>query len=485
MMTLNLEIKNLLNRCKIVDVTSNSKDAKKGVAFVAIRGGSFNGNDFIEQAIKQGSNLIFTDDINSHEKYKNHTNIELVDNSRKILAKLSCYLYSKSPNQLFAVTGTNGKSSVVHYLGQFLSLLGLDVASIGTLGVLIYKQNNDIEILRNDGLTTENPVLFNKELGLLKEKGVEFCAIEASSIGIDQYRLYGRTYNVVAFTSFSIDHLDYHGNMDEYLSVKLKLFSEYQDKDSVAVVNCDIEKFPQISTFLKKIQRKMLTVGRNGDFKIKSLETTQELQKFELNYLDNKYKLETNIMGGFQVYNIVMAIAILFSSGIKLEDLITLVPKLTAPAGRLERVSLSGIGSSIYVDYSHTPDSLEKSLKELRYLADKAHGKLITVFGCGGDRDTTKRPLMGEVASKYAGIVIITDDNPRSEDPASIRKQVMVSCANALEIASRREAIAYGIKQMKEGDIMLIAGKGHENYQIYGDTTIEFSDKEVAKKLLE
>ncbi len=481
---LSLHIINLLKTCGIFDVTSDSKEAKKGVAFVAIRGALFDGNHFIESAVIQGSNLIFTDNIDIYSMYKDKMHIELVDNSRKILAALSCYLYYKSPNRLFAVTGTNGKSSVVHYLGQFLSLLGLNSASIGTIGVLLYKQNGDIDVLRESGLTTENAVLFNKELWQLKENGIEYCAIEASSIGIDQYRLYGRVYEVAGFTSFSVDHLDYHKNMDEYLAVKLRLFSEYQNEDSIAVINSDMDEFPHISGFLRKVGRKILTIGENGDFKIEMQESAYEGQRFCLSYDSKKYDVETSIIGRFQVYNIVMAIAMLSCIDIKLDCLVDLVHKLSAPLGRLERVSESGKGASIYVDYSHTPDSLEKALQELRHSADKGQGKLIVIFGCGGDRDATKRPLMGGIASKYADLVIVTDDNPRSEYPSDIRKQIMVGCKNAVEISSRKEAIAYGINNMQTGDLILIAGKGHENYQIYRNKIIEFSDKKVTKDLL-
>jgi UDP-N-acetylmuramoyl-L-alanyl-D-glutamate--2,6-diaminopimelate ligase len=404
-----------------------------------------------------------------------------VAQSRKAYAEICCYLSPEAPANLLAVTGSSGKTSTVHYLAQFISSLGTKVATIGTFGIRIYHQNK-IEFLGDTGLNTPDSKIFNETLSKLKKMGIEYCAMEASSGGLDQYRIYGRKFKACGFTSFSQDHLDYHGTMENYLNAKLMLFDEYMEDDSYAVINSDMKEISQISDRIKKNRKNYVTVGSKGDCKVRIVDTSSKVgQVFEIEYDGKKYETSTKIIGAFQVWNMVIAILMLEKIGFKVEDLLSIVPTLKAAEGRLERVDDSDICSRVFVDYSHKPDALEKALIELKSIADK---RLIVVFGCGGDRDKSKRPIMGAIAAKYADLVIVTDDNPRHEVPAQIRSEVLVGCPDATEIGDRREAIKYGIDNLKEGDLLLIAGKGHEDYQIIGDEFISFCDKNVALEII-
>ncbi len=482
-MKLRMKYKKLLTQHKISDVTSNSKEIKIGSAFVAIKGGEFDGNDFIEDVIRAGVNLIFTERDDLIEKYKDIIPVIYTDNPRKTLSSIATELVGKVPSNLIAVTGTNGKTSTVHHIAQLLSCMGHKAATIGTLGVNLYHDVNNIELSENTGLTTAGSTEFNKQLAILKEKGVDYCIIEASSIGLEQYRLYGRKFKVAGFTSFSRDHIDYHKTMDDYLKAKLLLFSDYLEDEAMAVINSDMQEYDKIAHYLDGIKKNYVSAGSHGDFQVKLLPGNVDEQEFNLLYKDASYRLKTNILGNFQVSNIALAVAMLCSIGYGIGQILPYIPDLTSPPGRLERVSNKGWGASVFIDYAHTPDALENVLKELKEISLLQKGKVLVVFGCGGDRDKGKRKLMGEVASKYADIIIITDDNPRSEPPEVIRREILEGAIRAIEIAGRREAIKYAIDNMKKEDVILIAGKGHEDYQIIGNMTCKFSDKETAKEI--
>jgi len=471
----------ILKKYSITSVSCDSNKVGNGTVFVAIKGQKHNGNDYIDQALAKGASLVITDDAEIHKKYKDLQPVFHVEQSRKTYAEICCYLSPEAPANLLAVTGSSGKTSTVHYLAQFISSLGTKVATIGTFGIRIYHQNK-IEFLGDTGLNTPDSKIFNETLSKLKKMGIEYCAMEASSGGLDQYRIYGRKFKACGFTSFSQDHLDYHGTMENYLNAKLKLFEDYMEDGAYAVINSDMKEIGQISDRINKNRKNYITVGSKGDCKIRIVDTTSNYgQRFELDYGGKKYATSTKIIGAFQVWNMVIAILMLEKIGFKVEDLISIVPTLKAAEGRLERVDDSDIGSRIFVDYSHKPDALEKALIELKSIADK---RLILVFGCGGDRDKSKRPIMGAIAAKYADLVIVTDDNPRYEVPAQIRAEVLAGCLGATEIGDRREAIAYGINCLKDGDLLLIAGKGHEDYQIVGDEIFPFCDKKVALKII-
>jgi UDP-N-acetylmuramoyl-L-alanyl-D-glutamate--2,6-diaminopimelate ligase len=478
-----MNIQNLIKTYKIIGVTSNSKEVRKNFAFVAIKGEKFDGNNYITQAIDNGACLIITESDEFFKKYNNKCKIIKVENARKTLAEFASEIYKKIPNNLLAVTGTNGKSSVVHYIGQLASYMSYRASTIGTLGIKKYA-NNNIVIHKDTGLTTIDVCELGRQLEDLYKDSFDICAVEASSIGLDQYRLYGRKFKVAGFTSFTQDHLDYHLNMKSYLSAKLRLFSQHQDETGFAIINSGIDDFSEIVKFLKENSRRYITYGKNGDCKILIHKSDINGQEFSIKFNDQEFNAFTSVIGEFQVGNIVLSILMLNQIGFDLEKLIQQVPKLSAPDGRLERTENSGLGSKIFIDYAHSPDALENVLKELKKTMKNNDFKLWVVFGCGGDRDKIKRPLMGEIALSYADCRIVTDDNPRTENPEEIRKEIIANREGFIEVGDRREAISFAIKNMRENDILLIAGKGHEDYQIIGDKKLFFSDKDCAMEIL-
>lgn len=481
----NMNLIDLTYKHKIKDITYNPEEVTEDIAYVEITGSKMGGPESVKQALAKGAKLIFTGSQDIFNEFYKLTSIELVENPRKTLAELATLFYPWSPDNLIAVTGTNGKSSVVHYIANLLYLKNIKSSSIGTLGSKTYDPETKTEDTRNVGLTTPDSISFNKELNWLKTKEYDYCAIEASSIGLDQFRLYGRKFKVAGFTSFTRDHLDYHKTMESYLESKLRLFSEYMDKDSIAIINNEIEVLPTIIKFLEKHKRKYLTYGLEGDISYKIIDHSLDGFIFSLKYQNKEYHFESSIISKCQIANIVLSIASLVCCGFELEAIEPYVKDLKAPPGRIERISDSGQGARIFVDYAHTPDALENILKEMKEVTSANSSKLIVVFGCGGNRDKTKRPLMGEIAANNADIVIVTDDNPRLEDPADIRKEVLSGCPvingiEFFEIGDRKEAISFAISKMTPNDILVIAGKGHEDYQIIGETKTKFSDREVA-----
>lgn len=474
-----MNIREIIAKNNIAGISADSKEIHESYIFVAIKGEKHNGNDYIHDVVQKGAKIVITDSQEDFDKYHQIFNLIKVKNSRRALAEFAAEIYSDIPNNLLAVTGTNGKSSVVDYIGQMASMIGEKAATIGTLGIKKYLDNKS-ELYKNTGLTTIDVSILGKELEYLSGNGFNICAMEASSIGLDQYRLYGRNFKVAGFTSFTQDHLDYHGNMKSYLDAKLKLFSEHQDESSIAIINSDITEYTEIARFLTQINRRFITYGKNGDCKIIIEKSDIDGQFFLLKYNGFEYKIHTKIIGEFQIGNIVLALLMLENIGFNLEDLAKLVPNLSAPNGRLERICESKM--RIFIDYAHSPDALENVLFELKKAIMGTDSKLWLVFGCGGDRDKIKRKIMGEIASKMADFPIVTDDNPRSESPELIRKEIISGMQNYIEIADREQAISHAIYNMDESDILLIAGKGHEEYQITKNGTFFFSDKKTAEK---
>ncbi|WP_375359761.1 UDP-N-acetylmuramoyl-L-alanyl-D-glutamate--2,6-diaminopimelate ligase [Candidatus Tisiphia endosymbiont of Nemotelus uliginosus] len=461
----------------------DSRLAKAGDIFFAIKGVDFDGNKFIDDAINKGVKFIITDDAKSLSNpsiIANDIHVTLVSDARLALSQAADILYPLLPQYMVAATGTNGKTSVVSYCRQLYTLLGVPSCSIGTIGVECsggLDLTNIQEILdKSPALTTLDPVTFRHILHKLAEINTRYVAFEASSHGLDQQRLCGIKVNAACFTSFSQDHLDYHQNMDNYLLAKLKLFTDNLSQTGVAVLNSEIEQLDYIKSYLQERNIKFLTVGMNGDLKV--------IDSTICTYNGQKYNFTTDIVGSFQATNLLIAVMMVHLTGFPLEQVILKLPQVKAVKGRLERVG----NSNIFIDYAHTPDALEKSLLELRKIkSDK--GLLKVVFGCGGNRDSSKRPLMGEIAAKIADEFIITDDNPRNEDPKSIRQhiiQAIIAITNSfIEIKNRKIAITKTINNLQKDDILLIAGKGHENYQIIGNAKLPFSDFDVASKALQ
>lgn len=461
-------LKQLFEKHNVKGLSNNSKTTKINDAFFAIK----NGNDFIADALDKGAALIITDDK------KNTTNkVIFVEDVKETLYESIELFYPKKPKTIIAVTGTNGKTSVVSYIAQIYSLLGQKAASIGTIGVEVFGIDNFNESI--GGLTTTDYLSFRKIAHKLAKNEIDYLAFEASSHGLDQQRLGDLKVNVACFTSFSQDHFDYHHTKENYLLAKLKLFTDHLSEEGIAILNSDIEEIKFIKDNLDKHKIKYLCVGANDYCKI--TKTSSSLKGQNINFIfDNKnYAFNTTIIGSFQASNLLIAGLSVYYTSFDFSKVISALTKVKAVKGRMERVNRT----NIFIDYAHTPDALEKALTELKNIKAKG-GKLSVIFGCGGNRDTTKRKLMGKIAASIADNVIVTDDNPRHEDPKAIRQEIIsgIETKNYIEIADRKEAIKYGINNLKEDDILLIAGKGHENYQIIGDEKIEFDDAEVAKK---
>ncbi|WP_341748465.1 UDP-N-acetylmuramoyl-L-alanyl-D-glutamate--2,6-diaminopimelate ligase [Candidatus Tisiphia endosymbiont of Dascillus cervinus] len=461
----------------------DSRLVKSTSLFFAIKGVSSDGNKFIDDVINKGVKFIITDDAESLKNpniIANGVHITLVSDVRVALSQAANILYPLLPQYMVAATGTNGKTSVVSYCRQLYTLLGASSCSIGTIGVECsggLDLTSIQEILdKSPALTTPDPVTFRHILHKLAENGTKYLAFEASSHGLEQQRLCGIKVDAACFTSFSQDHLDYHKNMDNYLLAKLKLFTDNLSQTGVAVLNSEIEQLDYIKSYLQERNIKFLTVGMNGDLKI--------IDSTICTYNGQKYKFTTDIVGSFQATNLLIAVMMVHLTGFPFEQVISKLPQIKAVKGRLERVA----NSNIFIDYAHTPDALEKSLLELKKIKSNK-GLLKVIFGCGGNRDSSKRPLMGEIAAKIADEVIITDDNPRNEDPKFIRQQIIqgiIAITNRyIEINNRKIAIIETINNLQEDDILLIAGKGHENYQIIGNEKLPFSDFDIAKEALQ
>ncbi|WCR54343.1 MAG: UDP-N-acetylmuramoyl-L-alanyl-D-glutamate--2 [Wolbachia endosymbiont of Ctenocephalides orientis wCori] len=381
---------------------------------------------------------------------------------------------SKQPKYIAAVTGTNGKTSVVEFCRQIWQNAGYNAASIGTLGTSI----NDKRRSNNNNLTTPDAEDLYAILRDINSKNVEHLALEASSHGIDQYRIHELKLSAAAFTNFSQDHLDYHKSLSEYLDVKKRLFSEMLPENGTEILNADIDEYSALLDIAKKRGSKIITYGKkDSDIALLKQTPTSDGQHLTIKINDKIYNTFFPVFGKFQAYNLLCAIGIVISSGIAYQNIC--VNKLVSPLGRMERVN-----SFAFVDYAHTPDALKQALLSLKWHFNK---KIVLVFGCGGNRDQTKRSEMGKVAQAYADKVIITDDNPRNEDPAKIRNDILLSCSNALEIADRKRAIEYGAGiAYNEDMILLVTGKGHEKLQIIiGEQVFESSDVKVIQEYSE
>jgi len=455
---------------KNTGISSDSRSIKFGYIYVAIQGVKFNGEYFINDAIKNGATTIVLNEKSNVNLPKN-INVIRTNNPRQTLAKLSAELYNSQPENIVAVTGTNGKTSTVNFFKQIATECGFKSASIGTLGVIC----DDAEFDNSDALTSPDPIKLHEILTKLQNSNVTHVGIETSSHGLSQYRLDGVNFKAAAFTNFTRDHLDYHSSMEEYFSAKLRLFSEVMST-GFAIINADIPEYTALKEYCVKHGLKIIDFGRNGNsIKLLDFGSTIKLQ------IDGKtFEADFNLAGDFQVYNVMTALGLAIAVGISIEKCIDAIPKLKAAPGRLELAGKKG-NAKIFVDYAHTPDALENAIKSIR---SSCKNKLHVLFGCGGDRDPGKRSLMGKIANDLADNVIVTDDNPRTEEASNIRKQIIAACSKATEIGNRANAIQYAIDNLKDGDTLLIAGKGHEDYQIIGSVKHHFSDVEEVKKHL-
>ncbi len=519
---------------KISGITADSREVKEGWIFFAIPGHKTDGSQYIQDALTKGAIAVIKQKPETRSQKPEGLIFE-VPSVRLALSKTASLFYPQQPKFIAAVTGTDGKTSTINFLNQLLHLAGLNSASIGTLGVSAQIKSADKGGITLHDATTPDPVSLHRTLRELAKNGITHVAMEASSHGLHQHRLDCVILSAAGFTTFSQDHLDYHHTMQEYLDSKLRLFSEVLPPGKTAVVNADDAACEAVLNVCRMRGHQVYTYGRNG----------REIRIMNINYASSglvaevavafpgmrarEEKIYLPLAGDFQLWNALCAFGLGIAAGLNIDLLLELLPRLQAVRGRLEKVGdynrlhsklaavskmreasiaktqvytevhadLRSIATSefasavefgeksnsgtVYVDYAHTPAALGRAIESLRR---HTNGKLHVLFGCGGDRDPSKRPLMGAIAAEKADTVIVTDDNPRSENPADIRAQIIATCPNATEISDRREAIAHALRAMGHGDILLIAGKGHETYQIIGSTRHHFDDSEEVRKLL-
>lgn len=462
-------------RAGALEVTGVNADSRKivpGEAFFAVPGTRVHGNAFADEAVYRGAAVMVTDRV---PEIKPAIPVIVVKDVRAAYARAAAIQFAPQPAVPVGVTGTNGKSSVVSFLRQIWSASGVRAASLGTVGL---ETANGLEPRE---LTTADPLSLHRDLGDLKARGIDHVAMEASSQGLDQRRVYGLRFASVAFTNLTQDHLEYHGGMDNYRDAKLRLFRELLSPDGSAVVNCDDpEHVPFIFAALDRGAR-VLTVGKEGAFfEVEQIVNEGFGQRVTGRLVGEPASFHLPLTGAFQVSNALVALGLAVSTGVPHDKALAAMETLQAPKGRLELVGQLA-DAAVFVDYAHSPDALKNALMALR---PYAAGQLTVVFGCGGDRDHAKRPVMGRIANELADRVIVTDDNPRTEDAATIRAEVLAAAPSAEEIGDRRAAIAAAIASIGPKDVVLVAGKGHEDYQIVGTTKHHFSDHEVVAETL-
>ena len=446
------------------------RNVTKGNVFGAFRGQRFDGECFITEAVALGAVAVVARPEATVVGVAHIADAE----PRRRFASLAGKYYGPYPQVIVAVTGTNGKTSTVEMARQMWRMAGHRSASIGTLGVT----TADDQV--KTGLTTPDIVTFLSNMAGLERMGVSHVAYEASSHGLDQFRSEGLPVTAAAFTNFSRDHLDYHPDMDSYFAAKMRLFDEVVADGGTAVVWTGDAKSDAVIEHCRARGLTLITVGPGAEtIALVEQVPTPLGQRLVLRHAGKEHQLTLPLIGAYQANNVLTAAGLLLATGSKWDDTLSAMGRVSPVRGRLERAVISRVGAPVYVDYAHTPDALEAAIAALK---PHVKGKLITVFGAGGDRDTGKRAPMGAVAARMSDVAIVTDDNPRTEDPAKIRDEVMEGAIGATEIGDRRAAIAEAIKLAGPGDIVLVAGKGHETGQVIGDRVLPFDDALVARE---
>jgi UDP-N-acetylmuramoyl-L-alanyl-D-glutamate--2,6-diaminopimelate ligase len=468
-----MRLGSLLGTDEAEPVTGFAIDHRKvapGTVFGAFAGARFNGEDFIPAAIAAGAVAVVARPQATVVGAVHVAN----DNPRQAFAHLAARYFAPFPKTAVAVTGTNGKTSTVELTRQLWRMAGISAASIGTLGITTANE----QVVT--GLTTPDVATFLSNMAGLEREGVTHVAFEASSHGLDQYRVAGIPVAAGAFTNLSRDHLDYHGTMEAYLLAKLRLFNDLVEDGGTAIVWADDVATEEVVACVRARGLKLRTVGEKGEMLRLVERTVGHLGQNLLLEADGKsYKVALPLIGAYQVNNALTAAALVIASGGDVATTLSNLSRLQGVRGRLERAVITRTGAPVYIDYAHTPDALAAAIAALR---PHAKGQIICVFGAGGDRDSGKRPQMGAVAMRDADVSIVTDDNPRTEDAAAIRRAILVAAPGATEIGDRREAIAAAIALAGADDIILIAGKGHETGQEVNGLKLPFDDREVARE---
>jgi UDP-N-acetylmuramoyl-L-alanyl-D-glutamate--2,6-diaminopimelate ligase len=463
-----------LGAIELAGVTADSRKVKPGFLFVAIAGTKADGAQFAKQAAAAGAVAVAAEQ--RPDALPDAAAFVPVKNARVALALAAARIFPRQPKTIAAATGTSGKTSVAAFTRQIWTTIGYRAASIGTIGVVSPKGE------RYGSLTTPDPVELHRTLDQLANEGVTHLAIEASSHGLDQHRLDGVRIAVAAFTNLSRDHLDYHPTVEAYLAAKLRLFEDLIAPDGTAVIGVDDCYAGQAVEAAKKRGLKIVTVGESGaDIKFAGRSIDGFAQIVAVQHAGRTYKVKLPLVGAFQVQNAGIAAGLAIATGAEPGSVFAALEKLVGAKGRLELTGTSN-GAPIFIDYAHKPDALKKTLESLR---PYARGKLVVVVGAGGDRDKGKRPIMGRIAAENADLVIVTDDNPRTENPGAIRAAILAGAKGATEIGDRAEAIRTAIAGLTTGDVLVIAGKGHEPGQIIGDRILPFSDHEAVAAALQ
>ena len=465
---------------EIVGLTADSRQVRPGFLFAALRGAQRDGRAFAGEAVAQGAVAILTDDpaALALDPDGSRRVIVIADaNPQRHLALLAARFYRRQPRTIAAVTGTNGKTSVAHFTREIWTALGYPAASLGTLGLVAPAGR------RAGALTTPDPVGLHHDLAELVESGIEHAAIEASSHGLAQFRLDGVTIAAAAFTNLTRDHLDYHGDMESYRAAKERLFTTLLMPQGPAILNADSPEFARLANLCREAGHPVIAYGRTAGAELRILDRLPRPfgQCITADLFGERHAVELPLVGEFQAMNVLAALGLVVASGVALDAALPALSRLSGVPGRMQLVGESATGAPVFVDYAHTPDALASVLAALRPHAER---RLAIVFGAGGDRDRGKRPLMGRVAAELADLVYVTDDNPRSEKPVEIRRAILAAAPQAVEIGDRRTAIAAAIAELRRGDVLVIAGKGHETGQIVGSDILPFDDAAVAREAL-
>lgn len=458
----------------IAGLTADSRQVGPGFVFAGLPGVAADGARFIPKALEAGAGAIVT-----HPNYKNYIpdNIAVLKHPdpRYALARMAAAFYAPLPDVIMGVTGTNGKTSVASFVRQIWLGLGINGASLGTIGAVSAKGERKL------AHTTPDPVTLHEVINDLRLEGVDHLVLEASSHGLAQRRLDGISFDTAAFTNITRDHLDYHGSFEAYFAEKQRLFTELLRPDGMAVIDADVEGAEAIIDICNARMINVMTVGRRGRFlNVRKIVQDGFAQVITVQHSDGVSMVRLPLVGDFQASNALVAAAMVASGGVPILDVLAELSALKGAKGRLEWAGERN-GAPVFIDYAHTPDALATAIEALRPYTER---RLVVIFGCGGDRDKGKRAMMGEIGTNLADVTIVTDDNPRSEDAATIRAEILSAAPGALEIGDRALAIQSAVSELQPGDLLLVAGKGHETGQIVGGQVLEFSDHEAVAEAI-
>ena len=460
---------------RIAGIANDSRQVQPGCLFIAVTGSKNDGAQYIDEAIAKGAVAV----VSATTRALPVPQVQVAD-ARPVTARIAAAFYDRMPPYLFAITGTDGKTSTADFVRQLALLLGHPAASIGTLGLRSPDAEMNAAFPANN--TSPDPILLHRTLQQLAAANVTHVALEASSHGLDQHRVDGMRFAAAAYTNLTRDHLDYHGTVEAYAAAKMRLFSEVLPAGSTAVLNRDDAQFDAVQAVCARRGITVKSFGQHASADLRVVTVTPHAGGLDAALvLDGvPHEISLPLYGAFQLSNMLAAMGLLQAADESLAAMVKLLPRLQGVPGRLEKVAEKD-GAPLFVDYAHTPAALANILKTLRPHTQR---KLHVVFGCGGDRDAGKRPEMGRAAVEFADDVIVTDDNPRSEAPAAIRAAILAAAPGAKEIGGRDEAIRYAVKQVRAGDVLVVAGKGHETSQIIGSKAIHFSDAEHIREAL-